>query len=143
MTTPTFSCIVINGLEETSFIAGNKYTFNFDIYDNNEVSLNMDSSTFKWRMAYYNFPTIAILEKTGIYADTPNNRFTITLEKTDTENLSGKFIHQPAVIDIAGTEYKLTQGIITIIGGIPTLESTEGLYGFIFDDENNSMYIAI
>ncbi len=114
-TTTTFSCITINGLEEVAFIAGSDYVFTFDVLDENNSPVDISTATLKWRMAYYGQTTAAVLEKTGVYSVTPINRFTVTLGKIDTENYSGKFVHQPIIIDTSAKEYRPSQGIITII----------------------------
>lgn len=40
---------------------------------------------------------------------------TVALDSTDTQNLSGKYIQQPILIDYQGQEYFPQQGIITFV----------------------------
>jgi len=106
----------INSLEEISFIGGSTYTIIFDIYDENNLPVDSVLSSLTWKMFYYGQPNIVALTKSGIYS--PLNRFTVTLTSADTQNLSGKFLHQAIITDYSGAIYKPAQGTILIVSGV-------------------------
>lgn len=103
----------INTLEEISFIAGSEYVLEFNVYDENGSPVNISSSTVTWDMCYYGQPDYAVLSKTGSITDT--SKFEVVLLTADTTGISGKFIHQPVIIDFDGSEFRPAQGVITII----------------------------
>lgn len=107
----------INNLEEMSFIAGTKMTLEFDFYD--EAGSPIDISDFDcyWQLAPYGRPGDRILNITGTI--TATNKFTVEFDD-ETSSLSGKYIHQPVLIDILNVEQRPVQGIITIIPKIKT-----------------------
>jgi len=104
----------INNLEEISFVAGTKYTLHFNFYDSAGAAIDISSFTCKWQIApvgraHEGIPT---LDLTGTIEST--NGFYINLDE-NTASLSGKYIHQPILIDINADEQRPVQGIITII----------------------------
>lgn len=103
----------VNSLEEISFIGGSEYVLEFVVYDSDGNPLDISSSTVSWKMSYYGRPDYAVLEKDGIITDT--NTFEITITSSDSQDISGKFVHQPIIIDFDGSEFRPSQGVITII----------------------------
>ena len=117
MSTPTYQ--LMNSLEEIMFIGGSEYTINIGVYDENEIPIDIGSATCSWTMAYYGQPDTAILTKSGTI--TGLNTFKILLSGADTISLSGKFVHQPIIVDYNGSIFRPAQGIITII---PRIKNT-------------------
>lgn len=108
----------INSLEDDVFIAGTTKTLVFTVYDTTTGALlDLAGSTITWVLGYYAQPDLYLLVKSGTV--TGSGEFTISLTPSDTQGLSGKFIHQPQIIDSTGDEFRPAQGIITIIPAIP------------------------
>jgi len=97
-----------SGFEEFSFIAGTLQTLNFKILTPDDIPvINMD---IIWQMIHCGQSNVIINKK----ANTNNNGIAIIcLEERETENLSGKFIHQ--IEFTSKNKYRLRQGIINII----------------------------
>lgn len=106
----------LNTLEETYFIAGTEYTFQFTLYDSLQELLDITSCSCTWKMSWIGQPNISILTKSGSPIDT--NSYQIKLDVADTLGLEGKFIQQPIIEDVDGFIYRPAQGLITIITGI-------------------------
>ena len=103
----------VNSLSEFAFIAGMPYTLYFEVFEGDGVTpLDMGGGTFRWTLSPYG-EVYNILEKEGTI--TGVGTATVQLSTTDTETLSGKFIHQPVIISFSGLEYRPAQGIILII----------------------------
>lgn len=107
----------INSLEDISFIGGTNYTITFDIFD--DAGLPIDSVLYglTWKLFYYGQPDYTVLLKSGVYAGSPNNRFTVTLNSADTEQLFGKFMHQAIITDTNNEKFIPAQGTILIVSG--------------------------
>ena len=110
-----FSCITVNDLEEFAFIGGTKYELTFDVYDSASAAIDLSTSTATWVLSPYGNPQYAALTKTGVLSGSPVNRVIFTVESADTETLSGKYTHQPVIVDFTGDEFRPSQGIVTII----------------------------
>lgn len=105
-------CVAVNQLEEFSIIGGDPEVLQFFYtYGTGDV-LDLSSATAKWRLSYLGQPDYIIVEK---QAEISGNSIIVKLETEDTASLSGKFIHQPVIVDYSGNEYVYQQGIITII----------------------------
>lgn len=106
-------CIDVNQMAEFSMIGGTYETLEFYFYDSEGNPLDLESSTMKWRLCRLGQPDITLLEIEGeIFS---GNGAVVEIQSQDTQNLYGKFIHQPVLIDYAGNEYVYQQGVITII----------------------------
>jgi len=103
----------VNNLDDFKFIGGNDLSLEFFVYDEDGVPVDISSATVNWRMSYYGDPDHAVIAKSGTINTTSS--FLVELTSAETANLSGKFLHQPTVIDIDGTKFRPAQGIITII----------------------------
>lgn len=108
-------------LEDDEFIGGTSYTIEFTVTDIAGVPVDLSASTCSWTMGYFGNPEETVLSKTGVISGVDNEIFTITLESSDTSNIYGKFIQQPVIIDFSGREFRLGQGILTIIPNIPVI----------------------
>lgn len=101
--------------EDFAFIAGTEYTIEYTVYESNGVvPVDISSGTTKLFVSPYGQPDYVAIEKSGVLS-VETGVFTITLDTNDTKDLSGKFIQQPVVYDFAGKEYRLAQGVFTII----------------------------
>ena len=105
----------IYSLAEFSFIAGTEYILEYTVYeDNGVVPLDISSGTTKLFVCQYGQPEYVVIEKAGVLSIT-TGVFTVTLSTDDTKEWSGKYIQQPTVYDFAGTEYRLGQGVFTVL----------------------------
>lgn len=111
----TFDCLTVNDLAPFTFIGGTEQVLEFDIYDNAGQVLDLSSATCSWIMSPYGNPNFATLSLTGVISASPVNRFTVTISGSTTQLLSGKFTHQPKIIDLDGAEYRPSQGLISVI----------------------------
>ena len=103
----------INSLSEFGFIAGNPYTIEFEVFEQDGTTpLDMGGATFKWVLSKYGVNE-SVLEKDG--SITGVGTAEVVLDTVDTESLSGKFIHQPVIVSFSGLEYRPAQGVLIII----------------------------
>jgi len=108
----------INSLEEFSFIAGTTYDITVNVYEEDGITpLDMTGATINWVVAPFGRPNLNILEKAVTITDIGILDFTI--ESVDTENLSGKYVHQLVITAFSGSKYKPGQGVILIMPQIP------------------------
>ena len=112
---PNTSYSIINSLEEISFIGGTNYILEFKVYDSAGGEYNLSGATCTWKMALFGSPEVSILSYSGTITGT--NIFEIEILSANTKFLSGKFIHQPIIVD-SGKEYRSQQGIINITAAI-------------------------
>lgn len=106
-------CIDVNQLGEFAIVGGTTETLQFYFFDENNQPLDLTGSSGKWRMAPLGQPNHPVAEIDGEING--ENCLIIVLDGTFTENLSGKFIHQPIITAVNGKEYVYQQGVITII----------------------------
>jgi len=113
-----FTLNTANDLDPISFIAGTYQELTFYIYDSASGSATKDLSaaTCTWEMARYGSDD-TVLTKTAVVSGSPINMMVVTLASSDTEALSGKFIHQNVITEGA-IERRPSQGIITIFARI-------------------------
>jgi hypothetical protein len=105
----------INSLEEISFIGGSYYTLEFVVYNQNGSPANLSGATCTWKMSPYGNPDIITLSYNGTVTGT--NTFEVYLLSADTLALSGKYVHQPLVVE-SGNSYRSQQGVINITPAI-------------------------
>lgn len=124
----------INTLSEISFIAGSTEYLDFQIYNADGVLIPVTGKTLEWKLAPYGSKDYNSIIKTGTpYVSggitygggvTDYDLYTkrVTLDPSDTENLSGKYVQQVVVIqenaDLSTTTFKPAQGVVTIISNI-------------------------
>lgn len=110
------STCTVNNLDDLTIIAGNNIVLTFDVIDDVSGSaLDLGSDTIVWNLSPYGQPDVVILTKSGVIDSVVTGRFTVTLETSDTENLSGKYKQQPSITDILGESYFPAQGNVIII----------------------------
>lgn len=112
-----FDDLSVNTLDQIKMIAGTEKTLEF-LVTNSGTAMDLSGATCTWFLAPLGVPNFVTLSKSGSLAGSPNNQFNITLLSTDTSALSGKFIQQPVVTTVGGSQYRIGQGIITIIPAI-------------------------
>jgi len=114
----------INTLEDMEFIAGSTEYIDFTIQNDAGVPIGVTGKTLEWRLAPYgqkNFNSVTKTEASGV---TTPDLYTkrVTLDPTDTQSLSGKYVQQVIVVetnpDLTTTTYKPAQGVVTIISAI-------------------------
>ena len=120
----------VNTLEEIYMIAGSTHTLYYDIYDENDVPMDMSGASIELRICEFGRPSNVTLIKSGEYTGIPINRFRVELDSEDTAHLSGKYVQQPIVTDYLEQEYLPAQGYITIA---PRIHSEETI-GFLSGD---------
>lgn len=99
-------------------IAGGQEILEFVVNYNDGTPVDLQQvSDIYWQLCRYGQYQNQVLKKkyNEIY-DT--NKFQIILQQDDTENLMGKFIQQPVIIDFNGNIHRFQQGIINIIPAI-------------------------
>lgn len=105
---------ILNSLSEFSFIAGNSYTLEFEVYEENGITpLDLGGATIDWVLSPYGQTDYTVLSIAGIITGT--STFEIELTSSDTELLSGKYIQQPVITSFSGAEYRPAQGVILIL----------------------------
>lgn len=109
----------LNSLEEISFIAGNEYTLEFTVYKDDGTPQDLGGSSVFWVMCPFGQFGINVLQKTATITGT--NTFTVTLDSADTQDLDGKYIHQPVIQSFSGVESRPAQGVILVIPQIPSV----------------------
>lgn len=105
----------INSLDEISFIGGTYYTLEFTVYNQNGSPANLSGATCSWKMSPYGSPDIITLSYSGTITGT--STFEVYLLSADTLALSGKYVHQPLIVE-SGKDYRSQQGIINITPAI-------------------------
>lgn len=105
----------LNSLEEFSFIGGTTFEMDFVFYEDG-VPLSLIGYAFVWKMSPYGNKSTTTLEKNGTVLPEDDTICRVTLDSIDTENLSGKFVHQISYSDLLGNNPKIpAQGNIIII----------------------------
>jgi len=99
-------------LPEFTFIAGTEQEFTYNIFDSASAALPLTSCTCTWELAYFGSAS-AVLIKTATTSGS-SNVMVVTLDSSDTRGLGGIFVQQPVVTNLAGKEYRPSQGLITI-----------------------------
>lgn len=100
----------LNVLEPFSFIGGTEYYLDYTIYDDDGITpIDIAAGSAKLIVFRYGYPNVIVIERAGVLSAT-TGRFDVTLQKTDTISLSGKFIQQPVYVDFYGKEFRLGQG---------------------------------
>lgn len=100
-------------LDDVSFIAGSDFTFNFEIYDANNVAVNINASTIKWALSPYGQPDQTVLQIDD-FTISGTYTFVVALTPSDTKNLGGVYIQQIEITDFAGKKFRPAQGIVII-----------------------------
>ncbi len=100
----------INSLESLPLIAGNDFTFKYDVYDEDGVALDISGATTYLLLSPYGQPDYAQVQVSGTV--TGLNTFQCSLSSVLSRNLSGWYIQQPVLISFSGTEYRPTQGLV-------------------------------
>ena len=104
------SFTTINNLEETSLIAGNDFTFQFEVFDDNGSPLNLSGATTYLLFSPYGQTDYKEIQLTGNILT--ENTFEFVLPSTSSRNLDGWYIQQVAIISFDGTEYRPAQGMV-------------------------------
>lgn len=112
----SIGCITVNSLSEFSIIGGTACELIFTATYEDGEPVDLSSSTTKWTLSYMGDPDNAIATVNGEVYDV--NKFIIKMSSDITKELSGKVVHQPILVDYDGNEYRLAQGLITIISRI-------------------------
>jgi hypothetical protein len=108
----------LNALGEFSFIAGSQYTVDFAVYEADGITpMDIGGATVYWVLAPYGQPDYRVVQITGVVTGT--NTFKVTIPSATSASLSGKYIHQPIIVSVAGLEYRPAQGLVLIIPQTP------------------------
>ncbi len=99
----------INSLGEFNQIAGTDLTLSFTVTDEQGVPADLGSATCTWKLCPFGEPTVTTLTLNGTVVSI--SVFEIYLTSTNTATLSGKYTHQPIIVD-GGKTYRPQQGII-------------------------------
>jgi hypothetical protein len=113
--TDAFDCLTINDLTPFNFIGGTIQVLTFDIYDVSGCAVDITATTPSWVMSPYGNSQYATLTLLGTLSGSMiPNRFTVTISGSNTQDLYGKFTHQPVITDFDGSEYRPSQGVLVI-----------------------------
>lgn len=112
-------CIEVNQLSEFSMISGTQETLEFYFYYEDGTPLDLTSSTARWRLCYLGQQDYPVVDIEAEIFD--GNGIVVQIPSEQTQNLQGKFIQQPVLVDYSGKEYIYQQGIITIIPKIQSI----------------------
>ena len=100
----------LNNLKEISFEAGSDQTFEFDVYEDDSLNLDIVISGTWLLCPYADYSDNLDID----YSLNVNGHIvTLTLLGSATINLSGKYIQQLILLDSSGNSF-ISQGIITI-----------------------------
>ena len=110
-----FECLSAYTLEPFQFIGGTLQELTFDVYDSASAPLDLSNTTCYWVMSPYGNPQYATLTINGVQSGTVTNQFRVTISGSSTQNLQGKFTHQPVILDYNGKEYRPSQGVLIIL----------------------------
>ena len=110
-----FECLSAYTLEPFQFIGGTLQELTFDVYDSASAPLDLSNTTCYWVMSPYGNPQYATLTINGVQSGTVTNQFRVTISGSSTQNLHGKFTHQPVILDYNGKEYRPSQGVLIIL----------------------------
>ena len=110
----------VTKLQEIELIAGDSgIVLEFQVSYEDGEPLDLQDDSAKWYLAPIGMKHNPILEKDcTILRDGNANtgylyyRFTISLEKDETKNLYGKYVHQPVIIDRKGRVFRRAEGFI-------------------------------
>jgi hypothetical protein len=112
MSSLTFEKDEIYNLEKMSIRGGSKTVLSFEFYDEDDLPLDITTSTVIWTLSRFGEPNHTVLSHNGTLSS--NNSCIVTLASEDTRDLEGKFVQQITIIDYLGQEYVPSQGIIKI-----------------------------
>lgn len=100
-------------LETLEFIGGTTQFLTFTVNNPDGTPVDLNGATCSWKLQRYGeFGDNAVLTKNANI--TGLNTFQIVLNSNDTEDLFGKFVQQPIIIDSGGKKFIPSQGIIVI-----------------------------
>ena len=108
----------INSLEETTFIAGNNFTLEYAVYEEDGVTpMDLGGASVYCTLSPYGQPEY---NEVQIVANiTGANTFEADITSLLSRNLSGYYIHQPVIVAFSGTEYRPAQGLLNILPRTP------------------------
>ncbi len=111
----TFDCLTVNDLAPITFIAGTEQTLNYYVYDQTTgCALDLSTSQCSVVISPYGNPNYIAIEVSGSTLGTPVNKFYAVISGCASSALSGKFIQQPKIIDLDGSIFRPSQGIVNI-----------------------------
>ena len=114
----------LNNLDEFTFTAGTTYYLDFKVYNEEGIAVGITGAlSFSWKCAPYGQKDYTVISKINSDFTVLDDDYTVrlTLSPSDTQNLSGKYVHQITVsqtIDATTTIFKPGQGTFTVSGNI-------------------------
>jgi len=128
-------------LEEISFIGGTTYDLDFKLQDTSGSYVSLVGKTFTWKMSPYGSKSVISASKIGISLVNDDYTVRITLSSSDTQNLSGKYIHQISFVSDevrnAVWESLFTQ-VLSETSGIATVGIGQPLFPRYLTVQSNS-----
>ena len=108
----------INSLEETTFIAGNDFTLEYAVYEEDGVTpMDLGGASAYSLISPYGQPEYNEAQITATI--TGINTFEAKITSLLSKDLSGYYIHQPVIVSFSGTEYRPAQGLLNILPQTP------------------------
>lgn len=110
----------VTKLQDIELISGDSgITLEFQVFYEDGEPLDLQDDTAKWYLAPIGMRHSPIIEKTGLIQKDEGlsgeflyYRFLVFLKTEDTENLYGKYVHQPVLIDRKGQVFRRAEGYI-------------------------------
>ena len=110
----------INSLEETAFIAGTDFVFEYVMYEEDGITpLDLGGGTAKIVISSFGQFGYNILQLNGVISGANNNIITVESGSSQTANFSGKYIQQLVITSFGGKEYRPAQGVLLITPRTP------------------------
>jgi len=111
----------VTKLPDIELIAGDSgITLEFQVFYEDGEPLDLADDTAKWLLAPIGQRHMPIIEKNGVIQRDAAlaggylfYRFLVILKTEDTENLYGRYVHQPVLIDRKGQIFRRAEGYIT------------------------------
>lgn len=108
----------INSLEETTFIAGNDFILEYNVFESDGVTpMDLGGATTYVVISPYGQPEYKEVQLTGVITST--NTFEADFTSLLSKDLSGYYIHQPVIVAFSGSEYRPAQGLLNILPRTP------------------------
>lgn len=110
----------VTKLQEIELIAGDSgIVLEFQVFYEDGEPLDLQDDTAKWYLCPIGMKHMPILEKDCTILREGNSiqgylyyKFKVSLDQNETENLYGKYVHQPVLIDRKGRTFRRAEGFI-------------------------------
>lgn len=116
----SFKTISANDLETVEMIAGDSRTFKYEVYNAEDVSVDLINSEISLIIFNYGDPAHITLELNGTLSGSTTNLFSVKISGSSTQSMEGIYQQQVKIIDELGQVHIPSQGKIVIFPTVPT-----------------------